>query len=406
MIRRGDRDMRRQRFERTVGPEGDALGSSALVLNLAPPQEAPDEAMARLEGRESGSSKAQGLLVEFVRLIIVALGAASGWEVALATGAERTGPLLLGIILGSGIGYVVGGVFGRTTVSAVSQLERQFTRIPAADVLAGGTGLLLGIIVATLVSVPLFHLPSVAAYPTVAFSYLLCSSVGYKVGRVKSEDLFALFGVKPWPADHRPGQVTVVDSSAILDGRIMGLVRMGFVNGTLLITRGVLEEIQAVADSSNPGRRSRGRKALDVLLAMKRHSSVDVVLVRDDAGPAGESTDSQLVRLAKGRGGVLMTNDSALAKIAGALDVPVRSIYGLADALRPPVFAGENVPLRLTRQGRESGQGIGYLDDGTMVIVEDADRLIGETVEVSVTNVIQTPTGQLVFGRLATDASR
>jgi len=196
--------------------------------------------------------------------------------------------------------------------------------------------------------------------------------------------------------------VAILDSSAILDGRLLSLVQMGFLSGTLLITRGVLDELQAVADSSNGGRRARGRKALDLLLALKRDPKVDLMMVADEA-TSGEGTDAALVRLAKDRGGVLVSNDSGLCRVAAALDVPVRSIHALADALRSPVFAGERVSVRLVRRGREKGQGIGYLDDGTMVIVEEADHLLGDTVWVGVTNAIQTSTGQLVFARVADD---
>jgi uncharacterized protein YacL len=160
-----------------------------------------------------------------------------------------------------------------------------------------------------------------------------------------------------------------------------------------------------VADSSNPGRRARGRKALDALVALRKDPSVDLVLVRDPEGWAGdgETVDAQLVRLARKRGGALVTNDSGLAKVAAALEIPVRSIHALAEALRPEVVAGDRVPVRLTRRGREAGQAIGYLDDGTMVVVEEADHLLGDTVTISVTNALQTSTGRLIFARVAGD---
>jgi uncharacterized protein YacL len=278
-------------------------------------------------------------------------------------------------------------------------VEREFRRVPAAQVLAGGIGLVVGLALAALLSVPLFHLPPGAAYPTVAFVYLTSGYAGYRIGRTKSDDLFALFGVKPRAAGMRPGEVTVLDSSAILDGRLMALIRMGFLGGTLLVSRGVLDELQLVADSSDAARRARGRKALDLLVTLRRDPTVDVVLVEDE-GALGEPIDSQLVRLARSRGGHLLTNDSALAKVAGALDIPVRSIHALADALRPPVVAGEQVDVRLVRRGRDSGQAVGYLDDGTMVVVEEADHLLGDTVKVAVTNALQTATGQMVFARL------
>jgi uncharacterized protein YacL len=346
-----------------------------------------------------------GLLVEFVRLIIVTLLAAGGWELSTYISPASSGEHLLGILVGTGVGYVLGGVFGRRMASAVSELEREFRRIPAAEILAGGIGLIVGLVLATLMSLPLFHLPPKAAYPAVAFVYMTSGFFGYRIGRAKNDELYALFGVKPRAAGASPREVAVLDASAILDGRIMALVKLGFLGGTLLVTRGVLEELQSVADSSNPGRRARGRKALDALVALRKDPSVDLVLVRDPEGWAGdgETVDAQLVRLARKRGGALVTNDSGLAKVAAALEIPVRSIHALAEALRPEVVAGDRVPVRLTRRGREAGQAVGYLDDGTMVVVEEADHLLGDTVTITVTNALQTSTGRLIFARVAGD---
>jgi uncharacterized protein YacL len=177
---------------------------------------------------------------------------------------------------------------------------------------------------------------------------------------------------------------------------------MGFLSGTLLISSAVLEELQLVADSSDASRRARGRRALDLLVALRRDPAVDVQLVEQEpARDPNADVDAGLVRLARERGAALVTNDSNLAKVAQALDVPVRSIHALADAMRPAVMAGEHVEIRLIREGRTAGQGVGYLDDGTMVVVERASALVGETVEVTVTNVLQTSNGQLIFGQLA-----
>jgi uncharacterized protein YacL len=387
--------MERQRQPHDSGPSADEdEGSSRPALQLAPDQSshAPD--------RPTGG----GVLVEFVRLIIVTLFAAGGWEASTYLYPVGRDWHLVGILIGSGVGYVLGGVFGRRTASAVSELEREFRRIPAAEILAGGIGLIIGLVLATLLSLPLFHLPSRAAYPAVAFLYMTAGFFGYRIGRAKNDELFGLFGVKPRAAGAGPREVAVLDSSAILDGRIIALVRLGFLGGTLLITRGVLEELQSVADSSNPGRRARGRKALDALVALRKDPSVDVVLVEEEGwATPGETVDAQLVRLARTRGGALVTNDSGLARVAAALEVPVRSIHALAEALRPEVVAGDQVPVRLTRRGREAGQAVGYLDDGTMVVVEEADHLLGDTVTVTVTNALQTSTGRLIFARVAGD---
>jgi len=332
---------------------------------------------------------------------MVTIFAVAGWEIAASMQRRGSPRLVIGIIIGSGIGYVFGGMFGRSTASAVSEVERAFRRIPAAEILTAGIGVILGLVLATLLSFPLFRLPAVSAYPAITFLYTTSGYLGYKIGRSKSDELFALFGVKPLAAGRSSGEISVLDSSALLDGRINALVQMGFLRGTLLVTQSVLEELQSVADSSNPGRRHRGRRALDLLLALKRDPAVDIVLVEGDRISQGDSVDTELVRLAKARGAAIVTNDSGLARVAAALDVPVRSIHALAEALRPQVVAGEQIPVKLTRRGREKAQAIGYLDDGTMVVVEEADHLLGDTVTIIVTNCIQTATGQMIFAQIA-----
>ena len=313
---------------------------------------------------------------------MVALFALAGWELSDKLWRQGSRGLVLGILVGSGVGYVVGGAFGRGTAKAVSEVERELRKISAADVLAAAIGLTLALAVSVLAALPLFHLPPAAAYPGIGFIYLTMGYLGVSIGRSKSDELFGLFGVKPRAAGTSAGDVSVLDSSAILDARLLALVRMGYLRGTLLV--------------------ARGRRGLDLLLTLKHEPSVEVVLVEEPTDP-NEAVDGRLVRLARHRGAVLVTNDSPLAKLASALEVPVRSIHALADALRLQVVPGEALLLRISRPGRERGQGIGYTEDGTMVVVVDADRLVGETVPVSVTNVIQTPTGQLAFARLSHD---
>lgn len=330
---------------------------------------------------------------------MVALFATAGWEIASATGPD-TGPrLVVGIAVGSGVGYVLGGMFGRTTASAATALEREFRRIPAADILAGTVGLILGLIPVALLSIPLFHLPGAAALPTVAFLYVVGGAIGYRVGLAKTDELFALIGVKPRVARSASGDAVVVDTSALIDGRVEPLVRSGFGLRTLLVTRGVVGELQSIADSSDRARRERGRRALDLLIVLRRDPAVDVALI-DDEGTMGrdpDGVDASLVRLARDRGAMLLTTDSTLARVARALEVQVLSIDALAEALRPPVIVGERVEVRLVRPGRDAGQAVGYLDDGTMVVVEDAVQSVGSTEGVVVTNVLQTANGRMVF---------
>jgi uncharacterized protein YacL len=338
----------------------------------------------------------RGTLVELVRLVLVGIFTAGGYQLAQATNDTGT-RLLLWVLLGSLVGYVVGGVIGRRTAIAMSAVEREFQRMPASELLAGTLGLILGLIIASLVAVFLFRLPPEAAYPTAALVVVILAYLGYRVGRAKRDELFGLFGLKARSMGTRPGEVNVLDTSALIDGRVLDVVEAGFLGGTFLVTGGVLSELQRIADASDPRRRSRGRRGLEVLERLQRLPQVDVVLVEQDLG--GE-VDAQLVRLARDRGGTVVTTDTNLVMVAQALDVPARSLHELADALRPGFLPGEEVTVHVTKEGREAGQGIGYLEDGTMVVIERGGDRIGNDVRAVVTNVLQTSSGRMVFARL------
>ena len=337
----------------------------------------------------------RGTVVELVRLILVAVFAVGGWQVALQV-ADREFGLYLGIILGSGIGYVVGGVIGRRTAAAVKSVEIEFRSVPAAELLGGAIGLILGLAIAVLASFLLFRLPPLAAGPTVAFIAVVLSYAGYSLGRGKATDMFSMFGLRLPGAGQRPGEINVLDTSVLIDGRVLEVVKAGFLGGTFLVLRGVLDELQRIAGSSDQQRRVRGDRGLEVLGALQKIA--EVVLI-DEQLP-GE-VDGQLVRLARDRGGVVVTNDANLARVAVSLEVPVRSMNRLATAVRPPFMAGEEFTVHLSREGREHEQGVGYLEDGTMVVVEDGREMLGSEVQVEVTNVIQTASGRMVFARLA-----
>jgi uncharacterized protein YacL len=343
-----------------------------------------------------GTRGQRGSLVEFVRLIMVVLLAIAGYEIARQAH-DRTSSVVLGIVLGSATGYVLGGILGRQTAAAVSSVEREFRRVPAAEIAAGVAGMVVGLVIALLASVPLFHLPNDAAWPAVAFVYVTLTYLGFRVGRAKRDDLFALLGLKPRAAGVGRAEVNVLDTSALIDGRILELVRTGFLGGVLLVPQGVLSELQSIADASDPGRRRRGRRGLDVVAKLQRDPTVEVVLVEEEA--MGD-VDAGLVRLARDRGGAVVTADANLAMVARALSVQVRSINDVAAGLRSPVLVGDEIAVKLTRDGREHGQAVGHLDDGTMVVVEGARAHVGEEVPVRVTNVLQTPTGRMVFAAM------
>ncbi|HEX9123032.1 MAG TPA: PIN domain nuclease [Actinomycetota bacterium] len=352
---------------------------------------------------ESRRAIPRGRLVEFVRLIFVVLFAVAGYTVARGMTDPTGRSTLLGVILGSGTGFVLGGVFGRQTATAVSAVEREFRRVPAAELVAGAAGLVVGLTIAALSTVPLFRLPPLAAWTTVAFIYVTLSYLGYRVGRTKQADLFGLIGLKPRAGGTAQGEISVVDTSALIDGRVVDLVKTGFLSGDLLIHAAVLVELQQIADTSDPKRRARGRRGLDAVTELQRAPTVEVHLVEEEA--VGD-VDAALVRLARDRGASLITTDHNLAKVAEALSVRVPRLNELAAAFRVPVGVGDELTIELVKEGRESGQAVGYLDDGTMVVVERADERIGSEVAVVARNVITTTTGRMVFANLqGTDGS-
>jgi uncharacterized protein YacL len=353
----------------------------------------------------SGEGRAaipRGRLVEFVRLIFVLLLAAAGYTIATKVSSPSTTTrTLLGVILGSGAGFVLGGVLGRQTATAVDEMEREFRRASAAELVAGMGGLLIGLALAALISVPVFRLPPLAAWTTVAFVYVTLAYLGYRVGRTKHVELFGLIGLKSRAAA-AGGEIVVVDTSALIDGRVVSLVETGFITGDVLIHSGVLQELQQIADSSDSKRRARGRRGLDAVTELQHAPTVQVHLV-EEAGV--RDVDAALVRLARDRGAALITADHNLAKIAEALSVPVPRLNDLAVAFRLPVGPGDELTVELVKEGREHGQAIGYLEDGTMVVVEEARDQIGSEVPVVARNVIQTTTGRMVFASLATSGS-
>jgi len=253
-------------------------------------------------------------------------------------------------------------------------------------------------VVATFVRFLRVRLPDPATWPAVAFVYLFLPYLGYRVFRTERDELFSMLGLKPRAAGVGRAEVNVIDTSALIDGRMLDLVQTGFLGGVLLVPSGVLGELQRIADSSDPGRRTRGRRGLDTLAKLQRDPSVEIVLVETEA--IGD-VDSGLVRLARDRGGAVVTADANLAKVAEVLRVPVRSINALAAAVRAPVGPGERLGVHLTKEGREHGQAVGYLEDGTMVVVQEGGHLVGSEVTVQVTNVLQTTTGRMVFATIA-----
>ena len=350
----------------------------------------------RARAAEEARTLPHGRLVEFVRLLFVVLFAVGGLSVGRHIGVE-TPNALLGVVLGSATGFVLGGVLGRQTATAIRTMEEELRRVPAAEIVAGTGGLVIGLAMSAAISVPIFRLPPLTAWTTVAFTYVTLGYVGFRVGRTNSDELFGLIGLKPRASGVARGEVTVVDTSALIDGRVLDLVGTGFLSGDLLIHTAVLRELQSIADSSDERRRVRGRRGLDAVAELKRAATVDIHLVEEDGI---SDVDGALVALARDRGAALLTTDANLAKVAVAIGVPVPALNDLATAFRLPVGVADVLSVELLRPGREHGQAVGHLEDGTMVVVDSSAERIGETVQVVVRNIIKTATGRMIFANV------
>lgn len=204
------------------------------------------------------------------------------------------------------------------------------------------------------------------------------------------------------------GQVCpkILDTSVIIDGRIADVAEAGFVDGEMIIPKFIIQELQYIADSTDPIKRVRGRRGLDVLKKMQRDIEGIAVKITDDDYLNIKEADLKLVELAKDLKGIIITNDFNLNKVAALQHIKVLNLNELANALKPIVLPGETMRIQVVKQGKEENQGIGYLEDGTMVVVDDARNLVGKNTDVSVTSVLQTPTGRMIFSKIKGERKR
>jgi len=346
-------------------------------------------------------------LIEVLRLFTVIFFAGLGYETSrffTDNGhSDVLGPfngLAVAIIVGSGLGYVVGGIFGRTIATTADRTEVALREVSADTLLAGALGLVCGVLLGAGIAWPLFFVPDpLIAMPLFGVVVAVLGYLGFRIGTSKRDGVLAMFGNRTGVAPRDAAAVAlpqVVDSSVAIDGRIVDVVRAGFLAGRMIVSQAVLDELQGLADSADPMRRARGRRGLEVLQALQREPAVDIS-VADDEHFEIPDVDAKLMRLCLDHAYSLLTLDTNLAKAASVAGARVLNLHALSLALRPPVVAGEDVSVQLIKAGREPGQGVGYLDDGTMVVVEQGKRLVGRDVTVRVTSVVVTANGRLVF---------
>jgi uncharacterized protein YacL len=274
-------------------------------------------------------------------------------------------------------------------------------QLPAQQLVAAIIGLIVGLIVAALLAGPLSRLPGIFGTVLPFIGTLIFGYLGIAVMTIRQGDIMNLIsGRLPLKGiAHRRNNYVLLDTSVIIDGRIADISRTGFIRGTMLIPRFVLNELQHIADSSDMLRRNRGRRGLDMLNKLQKESVVPIRIDDTDVEDANE-VDDKLVMLAKGLRCPIVTNDYNLNRVAELQGVTVLNINELANAVKAVFLPGEAMKVRIIQPGKELGQGVGYLDDGTMVVVENGRRHINRTVEVIVTKVLQTAAGRMIFARL------
>ncbi len=341
------------------------------------------------------------MFVEVVRLLIVLMSTAAGYELA------GPGAAVPGALLGAAGGYVVGGVVGRSTLRALGRVEARTRRIGPIELLLGAVGSLATGALGVTVGLPaVLFLPHRWGWPILLLVVWVAATAGFRIGAGRSDELAragSVLGPPPAPPGPEAGEAIVVDASALVDGRVVALSRQGFLRRHLVVTRGVTAELRALADGSDPAGRRRGRRGLDSLESLTADPRLRVHVVDGGGVPDGD-VDAGLLAATRAHGAALLTVDGPLGGLARSEGLPVIDLQRAAESLAPMVHTGDRVELVLAKAGREPGQGVGFLDDGSMVVVGDAADRVGSTVEVEVASSVRTSVGRMFFAVLAEPA--
>ena len=352
-----------------------------------------------------------------LRALGVVGGGAFGWWISIISDLSSVQDRFLpwGLVF-TAVGLAVGALVGQGSIV----LARRVSEMPGATLVAGIVGLLVGLAVAALVSIPFYALDSIMDWVVPVCVSAVLGAGGLLLGMQRERDIRAILpglDSESYPVqrpaagrtsgtaipdaaparDSRNGAI-LVDTSAIIDGRIADLTQTGFIDGSLLVPRFVLDELRHIADSSDSLRRNRGRRGLEVLGRLRKDASVPL-RVLDVGVENGEEVDARLVELARGMKSSILTTDYNLNRVAEIQGVQVLNVNELANAVKSIVLPGENLRVDIVQEGKEAGQGVAYLDDGTMVVVEGGRRYINASHDVQVTRVLQTNAGRIVFAQ-------
>ena len=328
----------------------------------------------------------------------------------------RISVIVLGTIIGILIGYFISSFILKQGLVIARRLERVLTHIPNQELIAGTIGLLFGLIIANLIGAAFNQVPIIGPYISIILSAIFGYS-GVRLMARRGPEMYMNY-LKQWKrseAGTKKGRgfnmfgshkstdsnatAKLLDTSVIIDGRIKELCATGFIDGPLVVPVFVLNELQIISDSADAMKRNRGRRGLDILKEMQDAKLVPIEIVEDDYDDLHE-VDSKLMRLALEKQWKLMTNDFNLNKVARVQGIKVLNLNELANVLKPVLIAGEWIRVQVMKEGKEIQQGVAYLDDGTMIVVEDGRPYVGQEVEVMVTSILQTSAGRMIFARV------
>jgi len=374
----------------------------------------PAPAPPRVESAARTARRGSSWFVELFRLGIVvamlALGFTLGPTMAGWIGeddAERS--KLIASVLGALVGYLLGGGLGRGFLKGVDEAQSRLQRIDAAVLIAAAVGAVVAGLFGMALLWPVLLLPwwQTVTIPLAMVVLLSLLYTGGRLGAARGGDLLRFVGARgrlEVSSPSRGGGVKLVDTSALMDGRLVDVARAGFLEGTLVVPEFVLQEMQALADVEDKRRRTAARRGLDALRELQEDHLVAVEVTQDEV-PGVVEVDAKLAKLCRDRHAALVTVDGNLARVAEISGVRVLNLHGLADALRPPAIPGDRVRIQVVREGREEAQGVGYLPDGTMVVVERAVDRVGNWVSADVTSIVQSRQGRMLFAQPADDAT-
>jgi uncharacterized protein YacL len=345
------------------------------------------------------------MLLSFVRLA----GALVGFVFGFSLGAQllqvsQVTPVsnAVTVVLLLAVACAILGWLGApyVTIQPGRALARRIRESAFGDLVGGSAGAAVGLLLALLLAFPIALLPGELGRSLPLVVAVILGFAGAAAGIAKRADLAT--SIRDIRAGSRrettAEQRVLLDTSVIIDGRVADVVKAGFITGTLLLPRFILAELQLFADSSDGSRRERGRRGLEMLSRMQRESTVKIEVIGDDP-PAAIGADAKLVALGRSLGVPIMTNDYGLNRVAELQDVKVLNMNDLTKAVRPVVLPGEDISIRVIQDGKEAGQGVGYLEDGTMIVVENGSRHLGSEITVTVMRVLQTVGGRMIFAQ-------